>query len=344
MPVTNLRAFQDLVAEHATPYPFDAKRPIAKGPDVYQASQAFPFSEDWFFELSGTTVTIGRQDGVGTPATRTSSLYDSSFEAEFISGGFDDASRELLAWDLGRNTGTQDKEVRVGHFVGGVETRTTFEGFNPIVVNTWPIDGDAATAGDAEVGVFYLREGFPYIFFRTKGDDFATEYVALRSPSAPFALHSLAYNGGYLEIRGLDVTHRRAAWRSLYEPAIPPEVALVTLALTTGVFESLTKTEDVGQEAASATLALTVGEFLNTVVSEELPAPTEEASAVLALTVGEFLNTVVSETLPSPTDVATAILTLTTGEFTLVAKPTEEITEDAADVNLALTTGVFEQP
>ena len=192
MPVTNLKAFQDAVFEYASPYPFDAKRPIAKGPDNYAASQSFPFSEDWFFELDGTTVTIGRQDGLGTPATQVSSLYDSAFEAEFISGGFDDASREVLAWDLGRAVVTNVRQLRVAHFVGGVETRTTFDGFNPIVVNTWPIDGDAATAGDAEVGVFYLREGFPAIFFRTKGDDFSTEYVALRSPSAPLALTSLA--------------------------------------------------------------------------------------------------------------------------------------------------------
>jgi hypothetical protein len=269
MPVTNLRAFSDLVASHDLPHPYTPRRPVALGPDNYSAAQALAYTEQWFFELDGTTVTIGRQDGLGTPATQVSALYDSAFTTTHLSGAFDSVSRELLAWDLGENVaGT--KQARVGFYVGGVATFLTFDGFNPVCVNTWPIDGDAATPADAEVGVFYLRPGFPYLFYRSAGDAFATEFVALRSPSAPFALHSVAINGAFLEVRGLDVGHRKTAWRSEYVPPIPPQIAVATLELVAGEFVSMIVIESVGPDQGFGSLELVPGTFESTVITESV--------------------------------------------------------------------------
>jgi hypothetical protein len=338
MPVTNLKAFQDLVASHDLPHTYDPKRPTALGPDNYGASQTDPYFENWFFEIDGTTVTIGRQDGLGFPTTTVSSLYDSAFETEHLSGTFDDVAKEVLAWDLGVGA-SGVKEARVGAFFGGVEDWLTFSGYNPVCVNTWPIDGDAATAGDAEVGVFYLREGFPYIFFRTKGDNFATEYVALRSPSAPFALHSLALNGAYLEIRGIDVGHRKTAWRSLYSPAIPPDRGLGILELVAGSFESIYILEDVGQDEGEGTLELVAGSFESTVIATD--AGIDEGEGTLELVAGELLNLLVLTDAGQDDGVGT--LTLADGAFTLTGKPTETTSDDGVGT-LALIEGTFEIP
>lgn len=339
MPTTNLKAFQDLVASHAAPFLYDPKRPVQLGPDNYNATQSVAYSEQWFFEISGTTVTMGRQDGLGFPTTTVSTLYDSAFEADHLTGCFDDVSKEVLAWDLGKNSVSGKKEFRVGHFVAGVETRATIEGFNPVAFNTWPIDGDAATAGDAETGVFYLREKFPYIFFRTKGDDFATEYVVVRSSSSPFALHSAAINGIYLEVRGLDVGHRKTAWRSIYEPPQLPEELVAALEFTTGLFESVIVTEEIGPDAAAATLAFVTGEFVNTVITED--AGTDSAIASLAFVTGLFESVLIpTETVEEALD---ASLTFTTGEHTLTAKTTEDLSE-SIETSLEFTTGLFEIP
>jgi hypothetical protein len=338
MPVTNLKAFQDLVASADAPHSYAPRRPVQLGPNNYSAAQSIPYSEQWFFEVSGTSVTIGRQDGLGFPPTIVSSLYDSAFETLHLTGCFDAVSREVLAWDLGENV-SGVPEVRVGHFIAGVENWLTFEGFNPVAFNTWPIDGDAATAGDAETGVFYLRRGFPYLFFRTKGDDFATEYVVARSPSAPFALHSAAINGAYLEIRGLDVGHRKTAWRSLYDPAIPPDYAIATLELTVGDLKTLTQVANAGTDDAIGTLDLLTGSFDQVVIPTD--PLSDDGAATLELTVGEFVDRLISTGLL--TDEAIATLALGTGSFDLVAKQTE-LTSDAAAATLALTTGVFEIP
>lgn len=338
MPVTNLKAFQDLVASHSLPHNYAPKRPVALGPDNYAATQTSPYSEQWFFEIDGTTVTIGRQDGLGFPATTVSSLYDSAFETEHLSGTFDDVSKEVIAWDLGVTAGGS-KQIRVGAFFGGVEAWLTFDGFNPVCVNTWPIDGDAATAGDAEVGLFYLRPGFPYIFFRTKGDNFGTEYVALRSPSAPFALHSLAFNGIYLEVRGLDVGHRKAAWRSIYSPAIPPDRGVGTLSLVPGSVELVAIQGLIGPDQGVGSLALIAGSFESTVVAVD--AGQDDGAGSLSLVAGSLDQIVI------PTDAGqddgSGTLTLVNGAFTLTAKPTET-TSDQGVGALALVAGTFETP
>jgi len=336
MPVTNLKAFQDLVATVDAPHLYDPKRPLQLGPNNYNAAQSLPYSEQWFFEITGTTVSMGRQDGLGFPTTQVSSLYDSAFETLHLTGCFDDLSKEVLAWALGPNAATKVRVFRVGHFVASVETRLTFPGFNPVAFNTWPIDSGAATAGDAETGVFYLRPGFPYIFFRTKGDDFATEYVVVRSPSAPFALHSAAINGVNLEVRGLDVGHRKTAWRSAYVPPQFPDYGVVTLELLDGIMTLRIATADAGQDGAAAVLELMTGIMTNRVKTTD--AGQDGGSATLELIPGTFtLRVFVGD---AGQDVATATLELLTGSFDLVAKQTE-LTSDAADATLELLTGVL---
>ena len=331
--VGNGKAFSDLIATDENCYPYDGRTALAIGPLSYASPQGTPFFEGWRFTLAGNSLSLERTDGTGSATEST--LYDSLFESDHLRACFDAVGREVIAWEL------PTSEFRVAHYVGGTPTRTNIEGRFPALFYTWPIDSSAATAGDGEVLLFYLKPGFSSIFARTKSDDFDTEYQMIRSPSAPLAIHEAVRNGSFLEIRGIDVGHRRAVWRAEYVPPLIPDFVGAELEFSQGEFQLLIRVIEADPEAESVSLDLdsVTGEFRKIAVTET--AGPDGKSANLGIdVVGDYAP--VNVTAGPFTEDESVELAFLTGQHRLVAKVGQ--VDDQAAANLEFTSGDYSTP
>lgn len=326
----NAMAFVDLIATDEDPIEFDLQIANMRGPVTYGAPQATPYYTDWTAVHDGTDVTLERVDGIG--GTTASSLYDGSDESPMLRACFDAVSKEVFAWVNSSTT------IRVGHFVAGSETYLTFPGISPVVANTWPIDSGAATAGDGEVVCYYLKPGYSSIFCRLKGDDFAIEYQAIRSPSEPLFLHEVAFNGQYLEIRGTDTMHRRVAWRAEYEPPIPPEVLTASLEMTAGSLDLRVIAATPDSDEMGATIEMAEGS-LDLRIIEAASGP-DGAAADIAMADGQLINRIISDDVGD--EVIGAELVMTDGAYTLIAKT--GTATDGAGADISMTDGTYAIP
>ncbi len=202
--IFNLKAFVDVIATDEDPMLLRYKTATAIGPEVYGSAQTDNFYRDWTAYTDGPTVKMQNSAG-GAPIP--SDLYDSGFETQHLTFGFDGSGREAIAWR------SQPGLIRLGYKAGGVNHWKDFPGISPVMIQTWALDS-TVTAGNADLVVFYLREGFSGIFARFYREDFATERLIVKSPVCPIYLQLARGFQGRIEVVGMDSGHRLCRWRT----------------------------------------------------------------------------------------------------------------------------------
>lgn len=194
-----------------------------KGPEVYDFVQNFPHQKDWEIELIPDVGVQLTGDG-DTPFL--SDLYATAPEGAHIHGTFDLGGREHLS--VGLTNG--NIEIKYKDAVDVIQTQT-FEGFSPVMINTWAVDA-SVSAGQADLCCVYLKKGEAKLWIRFAGGGYATEQLLCNSPVNPLYLINITASQGELLITGLDVTHNLCTWVAQVDPVIPLWIERVTLPAT----------------------------------------------------------------------------------------------------------------
>lgn len=328
--INNLKEFEDLLAEDKDPELLEFQEPLAVGPFVLGAPQGANYSVTWQGRFaSASSVEV---ENLSTMATTTSTLYDGTSKSDHLSLGFDPVSNEILAWHH-----TTAGQTRIRWFESGVPQALNFEGFAPVLYNTFAIDS-TVTAGDAEAAVFYLKPGYSAIFCRLFRDSFATEYQALRSPSAPIYLHKVERNLSIIEIHGMDGGHRKVRWRS--DTYVPPvaDGAFATVEIEDGDYEQIVVAGDPAGDDTEATVALEDGAYVYEIVPADAGGDGHEAT--VALDGGSYDYQIIEADAGG--DTINSDVVIEDGAYTLTAKA--GTAADEATATVELETGIYEQP
>jgi hypothetical protein len=228
--ISSMKAAFDLVATDQDPLYDNLRSCVAIGPISRNAPQAANFGTEWLATLDPLTNLV-TTDGPGDP--QVCALYNAPGPADQIALTHDAVSKEVLAWSL-------DGEVWIAWTAGDGVHRIHFEGYSPVAFNTFSIDS-TVTAGEATVAIFYLKKGDSSIFCRIGAQSYATERRYCVSPIAPMFLHAARRFLGRLELVGMDVSHRRARWRSqAYLTPLQVQVMTGTVGPVTGEYEAVT--------------------------------------------------------------------------------------------------------
>lgn len=184
------------------------------GPDAWATPQEFAFSADWVGTLS-----LAGFEWVGPATSHASALWDGDpEEVEHVTGAFDVLGREALAWQEDADT------IRARWYNAGVPQSLEFTGRSPMLFQNWVINGDIS-GGEADLMIYYIKDGESKIYARAQRDAFATEYIATTTPVMPLWLTTIGINpdGDRVRIEGMTVCHNLGRWESgLYNPPIPP--------------------------------------------------------------------------------------------------------------------------
>jgi len=213
-----INSYPPVVKTRQTPLPIGEKLSFTTaeivGPEAYSLQQTFPHQRDWELEIvDGSGVQLKQSGG----DIFFSDLYDAAPEGEHVHGLFDLSSKEHIA--IGLTNGNIEVKFRDGTLAKRV---ATFEGFSPIMVNTWAVDA-SITAGQADMCVVYLKRGEAKLYIRFFGGFYSQEYLLCNSPVNPLYLTGVEVISGELLIKGLDVTHNLTTWVGEVTP-IPPRI------------------------------------------------------------------------------------------------------------------------
>jgi hypothetical protein len=185
-----------------------------QGPNAWETPQTAAFYSDWHGRLD--------QDGVtwfGPAQICASDLWDGDPEAtDHISGAFDVLSREALCWQK------EPDLIRARWYQSGVPQAIEFPGRSPLFFQNWTINGEIS-GGEADLVIYYIKEGEGKIYARAQRDAFADEYVAVATPVMPLWLTEVfrSPEGERVWIEGMTACHNLGRWESgLYNPPTPP--------------------------------------------------------------------------------------------------------------------------
>ncbi len=304
----SLKAFSDVIAEDLDPLLFTFTTPTALGPEVYGTSQADNFFRDWsaIGEVGGVMLQSSAPGATAIPSV----LYDSSFLTSHLALAFDAGGNESIAWH------TNPGEIRIGWKSSGTNHWLDFIGISPVMFQTWAIDG-SISAGDGDLVVFYIREGYSGIFARFYRESFATEHLVVRSPTAPIYLQLARREEGRIEVVGMDAGHRLCRWRT-GGYLTPPERQILNsrIAGVSGEFRELrvfASSEDL--------LATQISNVSGTFREIRIAAAIAEFGTSRIVPVASGAYTEVRIPIDLPDESATARLAATaTGEYKLIAK------------------------
>jgi hypothetical protein len=271
-----------------TPLPISEKLTFetatVKGPEDYITGQIFPHQKDWLIEIVPL-------QGVRLSAEGIDPFYSNWYvgqapEGAHIHGTFTIGGREHLC------AGLSDGQVEIRFFDSQLQQLqiTKFDGFSPLMINTWAIDG-SVFAGESDIACIYLKRGEAKLFVRFAGGEYATEYLLCNSPVNPLYLTSIQASQGELLINGLDVTHNLATWVADVTPILPlfNDRSSGIIEQVTSVYETaLLKTNITETNTTSGAIEQSSGEYLSILVRAGNQVETNVSSGLIEQTGGEY--------------------------------------------------------
>jgi hypothetical protein len=317
--VFSLKAFSDVIAADLNPLLATFTAPTTVGPETYGVPQGDNFFREWsaFATVGGVTLQSSKPGASPIPSV----LYDSSFQTRHLAFAFDASGNESIAWE------TEAGQIRLAYKAGGSNHWLNFTGISPVMFQTWTIDG-TITAGNADLVIFYIREGYSGIFARFYRESFATEHLVARSPTAPIYLQLARRFEGRIEVVGMDAGHRLARWRTLGY-LTPPErqFSIGNVDGVEGLYRSVTVFA-VGQENPTGNVDGIGGEYRSIRVFFDIPSDEVGLGFVQPLVTGTYTEIRVA-TNPAAEGQAGKLDSTIPGEYKLIRK-TADVVENAS--------------